>query len=98
MKNVHKLDLALKTSIDEIQKCIDKFYKKNGPCCAGCDWWGWYNSLVGECIKSAPVGGKERYSMLDIQFSPSANLEAGHIITTRDHYCGDFKDDGKEGV
>ena len=68
---------------------IDEFYKDNGPCCAGCSWWKFHNSVVGDCTKSAPVGEKERHSMLGIE-SCSLTLEAGHVLTTRYHVCGDF--------
>lgn len=73
------------------QRIIDKFYKDNGRCCAGCDWWRWHNSVVGDCTKSAPVSAEERYSMIGIT-SYSLQLEAGHILTKRDHSCGDFID------
>lgn len=73
------------------QKHIDNFYKDNGPCCAGCNKWRWHNSMVGECIKTAPVSGSERYSMIGIK-SPSCAIESGHIITDRAHVCGDFLD------
>lgn len=73
------------------QKIVDRFYKENGACCAGCDHWRHYNSVVGECIKSAPVGGKERWGLFDIDFA-SIHAEAGHVMTPRHHCCGDFKD------
>jgi hypothetical protein len=69
-----------------------KFASDNAPCCAGCDWWRWSNSVVGECIKSAPVSANERYSMLGMTWC-SAPARAGHILTPREHYCGDFKPD-----
>jgi hypothetical protein len=73
------------------QQFIDDFYKNHGDCCAGCDFWKWHNSHLGDCTKSAPVCGQERHSMLDIE-SCSMPLEAGHILTKRDHLCGDFID------
>jgi len=76
---------------EKAQQIVDAFYKKHGPCCAGCDWWRFHNSSVGECIKSEPVSGAERYSMTGItktNFTP----DAGHIITKRDHVCGEFAD------
>lgn len=76
---------------DHKQEVLDAFYTKNGPCCAGCDWWHWTNTLVGECRKSAPVGGAERYAMLGISWT-SLPLEAGHVMTRREHRCGDFAD------
>lgn len=77
---------------ESIRIAIDKFYQEHGPCCAGCDWWRFYNSVVGECTKSAPISGEERYSMIGIE-RLSMESEPGHIITVRGHVCGDFKDD-----
>lgn len=74
------------------QKSIDAFYKKNGDCCAGCDWWHWINSVVGNCTKSDPVSERERLGMLNIE-NCSLNVGAGHVLTKRDHVCGDFKDE-----
>lgn len=74
------------------QKLIDTFYKDNGPCCAGCDSWRWHNTLIGECTKTAPVAGSERYSMVGIT-NPSIEIASGHIMTDRAHVCGAFSDD-----
>lgn len=74
------------------QESADSFYFKNGPCCAGCDWWSSISSLTGECTRSAPVVSKERLAMIGISFS-SLPPEAGHPYTPRDHHCGDFKDE-----
>ncbi len=79
------------------QQHIDRYYKNNGDCCAGCDWWRWHNTAVGDCTKSAPVSPEERYSMLGID-SCSLPLDAGHILTTRNHVCGDFIDSDKIDV
>ena len=76
---------------DEIQEIHDALYARNGPCCAGCDWWSWFNSAVGECLASAPVPGNERIGIIGIRLS-SLPLEAGHIFTPACHRCGDFKD------
>jgi len=76
----------------ERQEAIDRFYWSHGPCCAGCDWWRHFNSLVGECLKSAPVSALERMAMIG-GMGFSINIGAGHIMTKRDHHCGDFKDD-----
>lgn len=82
--------------LNQRQNIIDRYYKKNGPCCAGCDWWRWFNTIVGECHRHAPVSAKERYSMLGIKYaSPANRFEAGHILTKRDHVCGDFIDTHK---
>ena len=73
------------------QECLDAFYFRHGPCCAGCDWWRHLNSVVGECHKSAPVSGDERLASLGIDrcsFIPPA----GHVLTERGHHCGDFRD------
>jgi hypothetical protein len=80
---------------DRTQAIIDAFYKAHGPCCAGCDWWRWYNSLVGECIRTQPVAGTERFAMLGIE-SSSLTPGAGHIMTPRAHVCGEFEDDTGE--
>lgn len=73
------------------QQHVDAFYRKHGPCCAGCDWWRFHNSVVGECTKSAPVSAAERTAMIGIE-SPTMDIGAGHVLTRRDHYCGDFID------
>lgn len=70
---------------------VDRFYMKHGPCCAGCDWWHFHNALVGECHRTAPVSGIERVSMLGITGS-SLPPGSGHILTRRDHHCGEFAD------
>jgi hypothetical protein len=69
----------------------DTFYWQHGPCCAGCDWWGSYNSLAGQCTKAAPVAAEERVAMLGIHGS-SLHIGAGHPFTERSHHCGDFRD------
>jgi hypothetical protein len=74
------------------QKAIDQFYTENGDCCAGCDWWRWINSVLGNCTKSSPVSGDERIGMLGME-SCSLKPPAGHVLTRRDHVCGDFKDE-----
>jgi len=75
----------------EKQDLIDDFYAKHGPCCAGCDWWHWYSLVAGECTRTAPVPGAARISMLGLSNSSLA-IESGHIMTLRDHVCGEFKD------
>ena len=76
---------------DTRQTSVDTFYAKNGPCCAGCDHWRWINSLVGECRRSSPVSGFERADMLQTKILGHA-VEAGHILTRREHHCGEFSD------
>lgn len=79
--------------MDEVQKYVDRFYLENGPCCAGCDWWRFYNSVVGECTRSSPVDGISRCDMLGMKSISGQPPPSGHIMTKRDHVCGDFKDD-----
>lgn len=76
----------------ETNAIVVAFYKANGPCCAGCDWWRFYNSLVGECIRTVPISGIQRFAMLGIT-GASLDAGAGHIATKRDHICGEFKDE-----
>jgi hypothetical protein len=73
------------------QAILDRFFTQNGPCCAGCDWWHHHNSLAGECHRSAPVPGDQRAAMLGISYA-SISLGAGHVLTQRDHHCGEFVD------
>jgi hypothetical protein len=73
------------------QAIIDAFYMQRGACCAGCDWWRWYNTVVGECTRNAPVSGGERIAMIGMT-GVSLPIGAGHILTPRGHMCGEFKD------
>ena len=75
----------------EASECIDSFYWAHGPCCAGCDHWMQHNSAVGDCTKSAPASGSERIGMLGFRYH-SVAPSAGHVMTKRDHKCGDFSD------
>lgn len=75
----------------KVSEAIDTFYIAKGPCCAGCDWWAPFNSVVGECRSSAPVAAEQRAGPLGVTAS-SAPLYAGHILTFREHHCGDFAD------
>lgn len=77
--------------MDDRQESVDRFYMQNGPCCAGCDWWRHYNSSVGDCTLSPPVGSEERSAMIGIS-NASIAPGAGHVMTLRDHKCGSFKD------
>jgi len=78
-------------AIKNNQQIIDEFYEKHGPCCAGCDFWRFHNSVVGECIKSAPMSGEQRTGMLGIE-NCSLDIGAGHSFTRRNNYCGEFRD------
>lgn len=75
----------------ERQEFIDAFFWAHGPCCAGCDWWRHLNSSVGECTRSAPVASGDRIAMLGMERA-SIDIGAGHIMTPRDHRCGEFRD------
>lgn len=78
--------------LDMVSASVDRFYLQHGPCCAGCDWWDHANSVVGQCIRSAPVPGAQRVAMLGIR-GTSAPTPAGHVLTPRDHHCGEFRDE-----
>ena len=80
------------TKANRVQEVLDRFYTVNGPCCAGCNWWHHANSVAGECRRSAPVAGEQRYAMLGI-YGSSLPMTAGHVMTMREHHCGEFKDD-----
>jgi hypothetical protein len=75
------------------QEAVDRFYWsiRRAPCCAGCDWWQYFNSVVGECRRSAPASGEQRVAMIGIDRS-SLQPGSGHIMTERDHCCGEFED------
>lgn len=76
---------------DRIQESNDRLYWKIGPCCAGCDHWETPGGHYGECKKSAPMSGFERYQgvgMKPIGWVPPA----GHALTERNHSCGEFED------
>jgi hypothetical protein len=74
------------------QEHVDRYYFSHGPCCAGCDWWRSLSSQVGDCTKSAPVDGPTRWEIVGIERC-SMKLPGGHIVTAREHVCGDFKDE-----
>lgn len=78
---------------DDTQKFLDQYYLGNdkAPCCAGCDHWQYFNSLTGECKKSAPMSGNDRVGLLGVE-GLSLNVRGGHALTTRDHSCGEFID------
>ncbi len=48
-------------------------------------------SHAGECTRSAPVSEQERTAVLGIA-ACSLDLGAGHVLTQRDHVCGEFRD------
>ena len=73
----------------EKQAIIDQFATEHGPCCAGCDYWRWHNSVVGDCLRTAPVSGGDRVALLGMT-GCSAQIGAVHIMTPREHWCGEF--------
>lgn len=77
---------------DCTSRILDSFYTQHGPCCAGCDWWQAANSAAGQCTRSAPVPGAQRFAVLGIT-GTSLPMAAGHVMTPREHMCGDFKDE-----
>ena len=81
---------AINLRESRISERLDRFYVQNGKCCAGCDWWVYMNSVVGDCTKSAPVPAGERWALLGLKFNKFVG--AGHVVTPREHKCGDFKD------
>ena len=78
--------------MDARQEALDRFYFKRGRCCAGCDWWRSLSVLVGECTRSPPVSDDERWAMMGIE-SCSLPPGSGHVVTRREHACGEFKDE-----
>lgn len=81
------------SAVSDVQETIDAFYWKNGPCCAGCDWWREIRAgRIGLCTRAAPVAGFQRTELLGITGS-TLQIGAGHPFTQRGHHCGDFKDD-----
>lgn len=65
-------------------------------CCQACKWWFKQNSVIGQCLKTAPVASDKRLSMIGIR-SASIDLGSGHIFTKRDHMCGEFERNNGEG-
>lgn len=78
--------------VSERQEWLDRFYFTHGPCCAGCDWWRSLSSQIGECRRSAPtMSSTDGLQLMGIDWC-SRDFGAGHMITNKDHHCGDFKD------
>ncbi|GEP11703.1 hypothetical protein MMMDOFMJ_1706 [Methylobacterium gnaphalii] len=76
----------------ERQASLDTYYFARGPCCAGCDWWRAHNSRAGECHRTRMVAGVDRSAPLGIE-GASLRIGAGHVMTPRDHVCGEFRDE-----
>lgn len=75
----------------DMQALVDAYYLRHGPCCAGCDHWRYFNSSIGECLKSRIAPASERVAMIGI-VNLSMNVGAGHAFTWRNHVCGNFVD------
>jgi len=73
------------------QKRCDAFFWKNGPCCAGCDYWASEAGDIGECTSAPPVSGTQVLKSLGIDWS-SYTPPPGQPFTTREHRCGAFQD------
>ena len=71
---------------------ISAFYSENGPCCAGCDHWRYFNCVLGECSRSNLMGSKDRISLLGYKLYTGPDVEAGHALTRRDYHCENFID------
>ena len=75
------------------QEFLDRFYFRHGPCCAGCDHWRSLSSQIGECRRTAPrLSSDDRLALLGIE-KCSRSFGAGHMLTDKDHHCGEFKDE-----
>lgn len=75
---------------DDRQGHVDAFYAKHGPCCAGCDFWRWINTGVGECVRLPPNQSHDAASGLGMH-GVSLPVSSSNL-TRRDHLCGEFKD------
>jgi hypothetical protein len=76
--------------VSDLQDYVDAYADKHGPCCAGCDFWRWINTGVGECIRHAPDPSHDAAGGLGVNacsLPPSSTM-----LTRRDHWCGDFED------
>jgi hypothetical protein len=71
------------------QEKIDSYYHAHGPCCAGCDFWRWINSRVGECVRMPPNQSHDAAAALGMLGS---SLRSTSNLTTREHWCGEFRD------
>lgn len=77
------------------QQHVDAFYAANGPCCAGCDFWRWVNSLIGECVRFPPNRSHDAAAGLGMTGCSLSRSTAN--LTRRDHWCGEFRDGECEG-
>ena len=76
----------------ERQEFIDAFYWSKGPCCAGCDHWQHFNSILGECTATPPgLSGEQRAAFVGFT-GCSTPISSGHALTERDYHCGAFVD------
>lgn len=87
MKEIQKADFQAR-----YQESCDKFYWKNGRCCAGCDFWASDEGNIGECTSAPPVSGAQVLQSMGITRS-SYIPPPGQPWTKMDHVCGAFQDD-----
>jgi hypothetical protein len=74
------------------QEECDRFYWRNGRCCAGCDHWSSSGGRVGECFSAPPMSGRDIMASLGI-ISCSYTPPPGQPFTEWDHVCGAFQDE-----
>lgn len=72
------------------QQHVDAFYAKHGPCCAGCDFWRWINTRVGECIRMPPNQSHDAAAGLGFDFCSLPRSTSN--LTANSHLCGEFRD------
>lgn len=73
-----------------LQRHVDAYADKFGPCCAGCDFWRWINTAVGECVRHAPDPSHDAAAGLGLH---GVSLgKSSTMLTKRDQWCGDFSD------
>lgn len=77
-------------SVPPTQHYVDTFYAKTGPCCAGCDFWRWLNSVVGECVRMPPNQSHDTAAGLGLTGCSHPKSTAN--LTYRNHVCGEFRD------
>ena len=73
------------------QECLDRFYWKHGPCCAGCDHWRPFNALTGECgelaLTNVSICRRSATVMRGV-----TRVTISSAATSREHVCGAFAD------
>lgn len=72
------------------QEVVDEYYLKSGPCCAGCDYWRWVTSLVGECVRFSPNQSHDAAAGLGMDNCTLPRSTTN--LTKRERLCGEFVD------